>query len=202
LSDEVKAVASHLTDVIGKKWLKKASRHVPITTVGNVVFESFAKNPSTDSDIYQSLIAPALATNLLVETWRKGAGHSLPSECDQVYHVNNVQRVRISLKQNLMITSQTPVDWEYTEDHAKWAVSDNQGKPFICIGDINRMRSQFKRGGGSLCLQSPNVWAILHESIEQLEACPKTQVKARSVANKISSAITAFFASIFILNFF
>lgn len=106
LSTDVKQVASHFADVIQKKWLKKPSRHVPIATLQNVVFQSFAKNPLTDSDIYAELIAPALGSNLFVETWRKGAGHSLPSECNETFHVNNIQRVKITLNQA------APIDWE------------------------------------------------------------------------------------------
>lgn len=197
LSDHVKAVASHFNDVIQKKWLKAASRHVPIATLNNIQFQSFAKNPTANSDIYESLIAPVLNTNLFVETWRKGAGHPLPSECDQPYHVNNIERVTIST-----LNQVAPVDWQYTEDHAKWAVSDTQANPFICIGDINRMASQFKRGGGSLCVKSRNLWQILHSSIEQVEACPKNVTRPNAAAGKKSRMATFLGFVTFVLGLF
>ncbi|RWS25137.1 hypothetical protein B4U80_04718 [Leptotrombidium deliense] len=37
------------------------------------------------------------------------------------------------------------VKWLSTQDHAKWAVSESEKSPFVCISDINRMESQFKR---------------------------------------------------------
>lgn len=173
LNGDVLASARSFDDVIAKKWIKKQpSRSVSITTAAGRSLRSFAKNAASNDDLYSELIAPELRANLFVETWRNGAGHSLSSECDEQFHVNNIERVRISV-------NHAPLDWEYTEDHAKWAISDAADNPYVCVGDINRMQSQFKRGGGSMCLENKAVWSVLRSSIEQIENCPKSAAKAR-----------------------
>ncbi|CAG2117339.1 unnamed protein product, partial [Medioppia subpectinata] len=64
------------------------------------------------------------------------------------------------------------VDWEYTEDHSKWGITtDDKGTAYTCIADINRMKSQFKRGGGSLCFADEKVWHIFKKSVEGIEGC-------------------------------
>ncbi|KAJ1347908.1 deoxyribonuclease II [Parelaphostrongylus tenuis] len=39
-------------------------------------------------------------------------------------------------------------------DHSKWGVSMDESMPFVCIGDVNRQISQFKRGGGAACIRN------------------------------------------------
>ena len=42
-------------------------------------------------------------------------------------------------------------------DHAKWAISLDKKKPFICVGDINRMETQRHRAGGTACFRNRSV---------------------------------------------
>jgi deoxyribonuclease-2 len=71
----------------------------------------------------------------------------------------------------------TPVakyKWPEHADHAKWAVSTGvspKGKPdngknhkWVCVGDINRMISQEKRGGATIAFQNDALWTVLHHS--------------------------------------
>ncbi|CAG2174345.1 unnamed protein product, partial [Oppiella nova] len=44
--------------------------------------------------------------------------------------------------------------------------------------DINRMKSQFKRGGGGMCISSDKVWHIFMKSIEQIEGCQKSTISS------------------------
>ena len=62
-------------------------------------------------------------------------------------------------------------------DHSKWAVSvPSKGKQALtCVSDLNRMRSQFSRGGGSICLQSPSMWSIFNATVENIEPCPRNK---------------------------
>lgn len=41
--------------------------------------------------------------------------------------------------------------WQGTDDHSKWAVGAPGGASVFCVGGINRMCSQEKRGGAALC---------------------------------------------------
>lgn len=66
------------------------------------------------------------------------------------------------------------MEWKYTEDHSKWAISSPGSKKpsIVCISDINRMRSQFNRGGGAICVQSNPLWYIFRQVVDDLEPCP------------------------------
>jgi len=115
-----------------------------------LVFTSFAKSNKYTQDLYSGLIADSLKDNLLVQSWRNGAGDKLDSNCTDKYKVQNVDKIRLF---NVNSASNN-VDWSYTEDHSKWLItSDNLENRYTCISDINRMKSQFKRGGGSICIK-------------------------------------------------
>jgi deoxyribonuclease-2 len=52
--------------------------------------------------------------------------------------------------------------WPETHDHAKWGITLHE--PWICVGDINRMISQRKRGGGTIAFQNTILWQALSKS--------------------------------------
>jgi deoxyribonuclease II len=74
-------------------------------------------------------MAPALQSSLLVETWTNGEGHVMPSDCRAPFKVQNVQQVNVT----------STAGFSSHLDHSKWAVAYRSQKPWICIGDINRM---------------------------------------------------------------
>ncbi|KAH9499645.1 Plancitoxin-1 [Bulinus truncatus] len=135
---------------------------------------SFAKSDDYGEDLYESLLAPNLKTSLKVETWLNGKGTKLPSNCTLPYQVINIRAVALSEQ----------ASFNETKDHSKWAVSAASGihfiseklqpethSPWVCVADINRMESQFKRGGGAMCLQHPQVWAAFTDVIDRADSC-------------------------------
>ena len=48
---------------------------------------------------------------------------------------------------------------------------DNQ--KYVCIGDINRMNTQKKRGGGTVCFQNAKVWKAFTGIVKLVEPCTK-----------------------------
>jgi deoxyribonuclease-2 len=173
---EVTAVAPNIEQLIAKKWPKGIDQDIKeITSVKGINFQSFARNSKQagkDGDLYSKFIAPALKTNLLVETWRRGAGNPLESECKTAKHANNIKTVKLTFT-NKGASLPSSTAWEYIKDHAKWAVSADEKSPFSCVGDINRMESQFKRGGGTVCLNHKDIWSTMKGAIVEVEPCSK-----------------------------
>jgi hypothetical protein len=54
------------------------------------------------------------------------------------------------------------VAWPETHDHAKWGISTHSN--WVCVGDINRMISQRKRGGGTIAFQNEILWRGLSKT--------------------------------------
>ena len=129
------------------------------TAEQDMKFTAFAKTGEFGSDLYKDVIAPYLQPEkMYTETWQNGRGR-IPSNCSGDTAVYNNVKMQL-------------LDREYTEtqDHSKWAVTD-QGH--LCVGGINRMSSQFTRGGGSLCFKAGQVWKQMLHGIQLYEECPE-----------------------------
>lgn len=160
------------------KALKKLENHewaskVPysdmnLTSLEGTVFRSFYKSPGENVDLYAGIVAPAVHSSLLVETWRRNPGTPLESECSLPKEkVENVAQINVSF-----VNSEKTGVFEYSNDHSKWAISSQASSTkLVCIGDINRMESQFKRGGGTTCLAIPTVWKAFQSFVGEVEAC-------------------------------
>ena len=82
-------------------------------------------------------------------------------------HVMNVDE--IDLRQ--MASHADPVDFTTRHDHAKWAVSTEGARPHVCVGDINRMESQKKRAGGTVCFSDRKAWKAFGALIKDFDKC-------------------------------
>ena len=129
-------------------------------------FKAFAKTSKFGKDLYSDLVAPRLETDLYAETWRNGAGGPLPSYCSSPRHVLNVQLFKVRTA-----SRSRPYEFPSTTDHSKWAVSGDNRNPWVCIGDINRMRSQFGRGGGTVCCRNDKLWKLYWDMVADYEPC-------------------------------
>ena len=138
-----------------------------MTSVGGMKFKSFSKSPNDHVDLYAKIVAPNLKTNLYVETWRKNPGNPLESFCTKP-SVENVNEIDLKFS-----NSKLNGKFGYKDDHSKWALSKSVALPYICIGDINRMESQYKRGGGTTCFQTPQVWKYWDQWVGAVESCDK-----------------------------
>ena len=167
-TSEVSSLTNKTNDIQKKRWSKTSDRTQAIQTLKGNTFTSFVRSRKSElKELYLEVVAPGLGSDLFVETWRNGQGDPLHSNCSYKYKVNNIEAVQLTFED----ASKTSV-WSYTEDHSKWAVSQESNRPASCFGDINRMASQYKRGGGAVCLLDPNVWQVMKDSIAKLEGCP------------------------------
>jgi len=88
-------------------------------------------------DIYGEYLCSLDKSKWYVETWRRG--------CPIVKKTTNLHDIN-RLAWNFMC-------YKESQDHSKWAVS----KKYVWIGDLNRMESQLKRGGGGVLIRNPKM---------------------------------------------
>lgn len=126
----------------------------PLVTRGGMNFKVIAKNRLWNQDFWNDLVGPALKEDINVESWIRG---KIPptQDSDRVHETLDVKY--ITLKAIGM-----PWAWPETHDHAKWAIT--HADDWICVGDINRMVSQAKRGGGTIAFQDPTLWNLLNQT--------------------------------------
>jgi deoxyribonuclease-2 len=127
---------------------------VELTSKNGRKFHSIAKSPKwslaqrggfTGGDLYEGLVAPFVASDLYVETWMRPKHPSFCKKRTVPFSVVSVLLLKLD-----------GVEFRTSQDHSKWAISKEDGD-WICIGDINFMPSQMKRGGGTVCFENEAV---------------------------------------------
>ena len=146
---------------------------VELSTVGGMPFTVIAKNREWNDDFWNDGVGPALGVDLHVETWIRGPIAPVADD-DGIHKSFDVKYVNLG-----------PIGvhyaWPETSDHAKWAISADPSKPFVCIGDLNRMISQRKRGGGCVAFQNLALWSALSKT--DLIIAPPGMTKAQAHAH-------------------
>ncbi len=142
---------------------------------GGKDFKLIAKNRKWGGDFWNQLVGPALGVNIDVETWIRGA---IPSNQDS--SAAGARNVAGKLKTfDVKMIDLTPLGapwrWPETKDHAKWGIGVD--KDWVCVGDINRMISQEKRGGGAIAFQEQALWAALSKTDSLKPAGPTKSSK-------------------------
>jgi deoxyribonuclease-2 len=145
---------------VDQKDTEKTSKVQTVHSAGGQVFTSFAKSAAFGSDLYGDLVAPHYDRDFLAETWQNGAG-KIPTWCKGSKHEYMVENV----KQVTFLGH----DFPETEDHSKWAVSDDGH--ILCVGDINRQEGQTKRGGGTVCITNVGLAKQIRNVISDEAAC-------------------------------
>jgi deoxyribonuclease-2 len=134
---------------------------ISFETVGGVNITYFAKSTQWNNELYSECLAPTLQTSLLVESWIRGSAEG--PACGGALHVNDVQSLAY------------PGGMSFTEydDHSKWAISAGAGAgpDIFCASDINRMTTQFARGGGAYCWEDASLVGALAGSISGADSC-------------------------------
>lgn len=116
-------------------------------------FRLLAKNRHWDQDFWIDLVGPHLRVNIDVETWRRGTvpPHEDVDDSDSTSDILHIDLSPLGVS----------YQWHYTKDHAKWGVSETDS--WVCVADINRQKSQEKRGGGSICFRNQELWECLRK---------------------------------------
>lgn len=151
-----------------------------LTTAGGAGFTVFAKSGSAGVDLYEDVVQPALGIDAWVETWRRSpamATYCRNATSGFAWDSMNVQQLRFQ------DAAGNEVAWKYTQDHSKWLVTAPNGTSasaagvtaaqpkWLCIGDINRMSSQWARGGGTVCTQHDALYDAMVASVVLADSC-------------------------------
>lgn len=129
---------------------------VNFTTRGGTEIHYFTKTTEWNNELYGACIAPALQTNLLVESWIHGSAEG--PWCGGPYSVYDAQ----------MIDFADAFGFKEANDHSKWATD---GAQFACTSDINRMTSQYTRGGGAFCFTDLVLAQLLGTAVQTHNSC-------------------------------
>ena len=61
-------------------------------------------------------------------------------------------------------------------DQSKFAIAHSADSPYVCVGDVNRQRSHFKRGGGVMCFSNTHVWLQFHQLVQKYSKCARDEL--------------------------
>ncbi|HLF63527.1 MAG TPA: deoxyribonuclease II family protein [Saprospiraceae bacterium] len=127
---------------------------ISISSRGGQHFKVIAKNRKWGKDFWNDLVGPTLKADLHVESWIRG---KIPPtrDSDGIYKTFDVKYIDFT-------PLGFPFTWPETHDHAKWGITVKSD--WICVGDINRMISQEKRGGGTIAFQHKKLWEALSKT--------------------------------------
>lgn len=138
---------------------------------GGLDFKVIAKNHNWNKDFWIDLVGPTLKTDINVESWIRG---KIPPtlDSDGVHKTFDVKYIDLS-------SLGVPWNWPETHDHAKWGISVDSD--WVCIGDINRMISQRKRGGGTIAFQDTTLWTALSKTDHIIAPPGHSRVDAKNL---------------------
>ena len=125
-----------------------------VQTTGGLDVVYYAKSSQWNNELYAACIGPSTGLTLYVESWIRGSAEGPSCGAVEVLDIQNLSY---------------PFGLAFTEynDHSKWAVGDG----YVCASDINRMTTQFARGGSAFCFKDETLATALREAITGADAC-------------------------------
>jgi len=144
--------------VKGKYVTAKLCASQILTTDANTEFQLFSKTEEWNNDLYSACVAPTLQSDLWTETWIRGSAEG-PKCPASGYDTLDIQGLNFG----------NGFNWSETNDHSKWAIAVNQS--MLCIGDINRMTTQYSRGGGTACLSNSVLFEAFQKAVSDTDSC-------------------------------
>ena len=119
-------------------------------------FHYYAKSSQWNNELYAACIAETEGESLLVESWIRGSAEGPSCGTTDVLDVQSLAYPGL------------PAFTEYN-DHSKWAVA--QTGSLVCASDINRMTTQYQRGGSAFCFNDTVLASALREAITATDSC-------------------------------
>jgi deoxyribonuclease II len=142
-----------------------------LKTAGGMPFMVIAKNRAWNQDFWNGLVGPTLGEDMDVDTWIRGQVAPV-SDTDGIHKTYDIKYINLGPLGIHMA-------WPETHDHAKWGITTHSS--WICVGDINRMITQRKRGGGTIAFQNQALWQGLSKTDLLLAPPGLTRDQARTL---------------------
>ncbi len=133
---------------------KGDSSVIKLKTIGGMEFQVLAKNKEWNDDFWNDLVGPTLGDDMDDETWIRGPIPPV-ADSDGIHKTFDIKFINLG-------SMGIHWAWPETHDHAKWGITLHN--PWVCVGDINRMISQRKRGGGTIAFKNQILWQALSKS--------------------------------------
>ena len=143
-------ITKNIERLVGRKRPKKYAKVVELNSLEGQKFELFIKPNNHKFIPWDNEIPDFYKENFEVSTWTRPS--VLEDDCGENKTINITE-----LKIESMIYTQN-------QDHSKWGVSEN----ILCIGDLNRTKSQLKRSGSVLCTISPKKARVFRQLVNRL----------------------------------
>lgn len=147
------------------------SKVIDLKTAGGMPFKAIAKNRLWNQDFWNGLVGPNLEDDMDVDTWIRGPIAPV-ADTDGIHKTFDIKYINLGPLGIHMA-------WPETHDHAKWGITAH--KNWVCVGDINRMISQRKRGGGTIAFQNQTIWQALSKTDLVLAPPGMTRDQARGL---------------------
>ena len=125
-----------------------------MSSINNITF--FAKSKQWNNELYADCIALQTQNSLSVESWIRGDEEG--AYCNSTYPVIDIKNVNYGFDE---------MSFSSWDDHSKWAV----GSSIFCAGDINRMTTQYERGGTAFCFNFPSLIIGMNAVITDTDSC-------------------------------
>ena len=153
-----------INNQLDKKWGQGGHNPLKINTINTLQLSDsithIAKSPHCHIDIYSDYLAKEYNHIWKVETWIRGH-HILEEPMFDDISLNLSHKI-------IDITSLQfeNISWSEKQDHSKWATTAPLGSHYW-IGDLNRMTSQYKRGGGGFICMDLKIANAFHKLIKK-----------------------------------
>jgi len=152
----------------------KGTSVLELKSSGGMPFKVIAKNRQWNGDFWNDLVGVTLKSNIDVETWIRGPIPPI-TDSDGIHKTFDIKYINLG-------SMGAHWAWPETSDHAKWAITTQND--WVCVGDINRMISQRKRGGGTVAFQDATLWNALSKTSLVLAPPGSSRTAAHGILQK------------------
>lgn len=142
-----------LTQPLPPKQVPDAST-INLKSRAGMKFKVMAKNREWNQDFWNGYVGPTLGEDMDDETWIRGPIPPM-ADTDGIHKTFDIKYINLGYMGAHWA-------WPETHDHAKWGITVKS--TWVCVGDINRMISQRRRGGGTVAFQNETLWRALSQS--------------------------------------